>query len=357
MIGGVHSKAPQMFEAFASRDFDSWLATQRVSLACTTYQGGKLLLIGRGVEGRLSIFERSFDRCLGLWSDGQALWLASAFQLWKLTNVLAEGETLDGFDRLYVPRAGYTTGDVDAHDLAVDAAGRPLFVATRFGCLATLSERFGFESLWRPAFLSRLAAEDRCHLNGLAMQNGRPLYVTACSQTDVVDGWRDQRRDGGCVIDITDNRVVADRLSMPHSPRLHEQRLWLLDSGRGYLGFVDQGRFERLTFCPGYARGLAFVDRFAVVGLSKPREHSFIGLELQEQLESRRAQAWCGLQIIDLGSGDVVHWLRIEGNIAELYDVAVLPGVVRPKALGFKTDEISRNVWAVDGGTVKRWTS
>ncbi|MGH8671758.1 MAG: DUF4915 domain-containing protein [Burkholderiales bacterium] len=113
------------------------------------------------------------------------------------------------------------------------------------------------------------------------------------------------------------------------------------------FGHVDvkRGRFEPIAFCPGYLRGLSFVGDFAVVGLSLARDNkTFSGLALDENLEKRGAEARCGLQVIDLRSGDVVHWLRIEGVVKELYDVAVLPGVQRPMALGFKTDEIRRTL-------------
>ena len=174
----------QNLELSASRLFMSWLAEQQVSLAFTTYQAGKLFLLGRKPDGRLSGFERTFERTMGLWSDGQTLWLSSVFQLWRMENMLPSGETTpDGYDRLYVPQIGYTTGDIDIHDVAVDADGRVVFVNTLFGCLATVSPRYSFEPIWKPPFISRLAAEDRCHLNGLAMQDGRPKYATACGRT------------------------------------------------------------------------------------------------------------------------------------------------------------------------------
>jgi uncharacterized protein (TIGR03032 family) len=335
-------------EITCSRHFPAWLARERVSLAITTYQANKLMLIGLTPEGRLSAFERTFPRCMGVWSDGQTIWLATQFQLWRLENMLAEGESADGYDRLYVPRHGYVTGDVDIHDLAVDQAGQPVFVNTLFSCLATLDERYNFRPLWRPPFISRLAAEDRCHLNGLAIEEGRPRYVTAAGQSDVADGWRDRRRDGGCAIDVDSGAVIVDGLSMPHSPRLDGKRLWLLEGGAGRLGFVDlaAGAFTPVAFCPGFARGLALVGGFAVVGLSKARhDKTFQGLPLQEELNRRRGEARCGLDVIDRRTGDAVHWLRIDGPVEELYDVAVLPGVARPKALGFKTDEIRHQVW------------
>ncbi len=338
-----HSK-PRL-ELVGSRQLPEWMREQNVSFAFTTYQTGKLFLIGLQPEGRLSVFERTFNRCMGLWGDGQTLWMSSLYQLWRFENVLEPGQTADGYDRLYVPQVGYTTGDIDIHDVAVDADGRVVFVNTLFGCLATPSETHSFVPLWKPPFVSRLAAEDRCHLNGLAMRDGRPAYVTAVSQSDVADGWRDQRAGGGCVVDVASSEVVATGLSMPHSPRWYRDQLWLLNSGTGFLGTLDtdSGRFEEVAFCPGYLRGLSFVGDFAVVALSGMRQNrTFSGLPLDDNLASRQADPRCGLQVINLVTGDTVHWLRIEGIVEELYDVIALPGVRRPQALGFKTDEIRR---------------
>ncbi len=181
-------------EVTGSPHLSAWLAEQQVSLAFTTYQTGKLFLLGRHPEGRLAVFERTFNRAMGLWADGQTIWLSTLYQLWRFENLLRPGELYQGHDRLYVPKMANTTGDLDIHDVAIDHTGRPVFVATGFGCIATLSERSSFTPLWRPPFLSKLAAEDRCHLNGLALAEGRPRYATAVSTSDVVDGWRDRRQ-------------------------------------------------------------------------------------------------------------------------------------------------------------------
>ena len=330
-----------------SRQFPNWLAEQRISLAFTTYQAGKLFLIVLQADGRLSIFERTFERSMGLCAAGDTLWMSSLYQLWRFDNALQPGQMHDGYDRLYVPQMAYTTGDLDVHDVAQDSLGRVVFVNTLFGCLATTSEAHSFAPLWQPPFITKLAAEDRCHLNGLAMEDGKPRYVTAVSQSDVADGWRDRRQDGGCVIDVASNEVIVTGLSMPHSPRLRNGKLWLLNSGTGYFGSVDldAGKFEPLTFCPGYLRGMCFAGDFAIVGLSKPRENkTFTGLALDDNLAKADSEPRCGLMVIDLASGDIVHWLRIDGVVEELYDVVTLPGVVRPMALGFKTDEIRRTI-------------
>jgi uncharacterized protein (TIGR03032 family) len=260
-----------------------------------------------------------------------------------------------GYDVAYVPRIGYTTGDIDVHDISVAADGRVIFVCTLFGCLATLSERASFQPLWRPAFLSAMVPEDRCHLNGLAMHDGRAAYVTAVADSDVADGWRDRRRDGGCVIDVASNEIVARGLSMPHSPRWYRDRLWLVNSGTGEFGSIElsTGRFKPIAFCPGYLRGLTFVGDYAVVTLSKPRHVTFHGLALDDRLKQHGAEPQCGLLVIDLRTGTIAHWLRLDGSlVTELYDVVTLFGVRQPMALGFKTNEIERLLLVDEEGTL-----
>src|SRR5580704_2258079 len=139
----VMTKAPDQaapteqpwLEVLGSRHFAGWLAEQNVSLALTTYQAGKLFLIGRQAGGRIFVFERTFNRCMGLWADGPTIWMSSLYQLWRLENGLKPGQSHSGHDALYIPRIGYTTGDIDLHDLAVERDGRVVFVATTFNCL------------------------------------------------------------------------------------------------------------------------------------------------------------------------------------------------------------------------------
>jgi len=239
-----------------SRGFADFLSTNRLSLALTSYQTGQLMLIGPLLDGRLSVFQRNFVRAMGLWATPQRLYLATIAQIWRLENVLGQGQLATQqslhYERLYVPRMSHTTGDIDAHELAVDGKNQLVFVNTKYSCLATLDTVHSFKPLWKPRFISKLAPEDRCHLNGLAMQNGAPKYVTAVSRCDVVDGWRERRHEGGILIDVESDRVVTEDLSMPHSPRLNAGTLWVLDSGRGDLCRVDAktGKTEQVAFCP-----------------------------------------------------------------------------------------------------------
>ncbi len=338
--------APQAtLEIQTSRQFPNFLAEQGISLALTTYQAGKLFLLGTRPDGRLSVFERTLERCMGLHATAEALHVATLYQIWKFQNVLPPGTTQNEHDAVFTPRMSWVTGDLDVHDLALGADGTPVFVNTLFSCLASVSATASFTPLWKPRFISRLAAEDRCHLNGMAMRDGKPAFATAVGQSDVADGWREHRRSGGCLIDVESGEVAVTGLSMPHSPRWHNGKLWMLNAGTGDFGWADTaaGKFEPVAFCAGYARGLSLIGDFALIGLSLPRDNkTFTGLPLDDELTRRGAEPRCAVLVIDLRTGDTVHWARFTGVVTELYDVAAIPGSRRPSAIGFRSDEIRR---------------
>lgn len=345
------------FSLTSSPSFPEWLKSVGASIAFTAYHANKLFLVGTGVNG-LMLSERTFPRCMGLAAseDGNTLFLGHQRTLQRFDNIqkhaLQHSETNQA---LFVPHVGWITGDIDIHDVAIDAEGRPLFVATQFNCVATVADDSSFAPVWMPDFISRFIAEDRCHLNGLALHDGKLGYATAISRSDVADGWRDRRNNGGIVIDIVQNAIVAEGLSMPHSPRLYRDRLWLLESGRGQFGFIDKsGRFEEVAFCPGYARGLAFVGNYALVGLSLPRGNALNGLELDSALQQRDTAPRCGLAIFNLTTGSMEHWVRLEGVITELYDVAVLHGIQSPTLVGLKNDEVNRIISVSASGRLGR---
>jgi len=330
-----------------SRGLAGWLETHRVSLAFTSYQTGQLFLVGMLPNGSVSFNQQNFSRAMGICRDGERLWVGSLFQLWRMENMLRLGELANGsFDACFVPREGRTTGDIDIHEIGILANGQPIFVNTKYSCLATIDPVHSFRPLWRPEFISKLAAEDRCHLNGLAMADGAPAYVTAVSQTDVLSGWRARREFGGVIVEVATGRIVTDQLSMPHSPRLVDGKLYALDSGRGQIIAVDPqaGTREDIAFCPGFLRGMAIHDGFAIVTASKPRDGSFKELPLQTEITRRDGEAWCGIFIVDLRHGDIVEWIRLEGAIAELFDVTLLPGLRCPMSLGVGTLEIQSSI-------------
>lgn len=322
------------------------LARLGCSVAVSSYQSGLLYHIGRDPKGGLHVHQAAMPKPMGLaWEGDGRLTLATGAQMLRFENVLGPQERINHvFDACFVPRRVHVTGRLDAHDVGVDADGRVLFVNTRFNCLATLSDRHSFAPVWRPPFIDALVDEDRCHLNGLAMRDGRPAFVTAVSRSNTIDGWRDRRHDGGVVIDVETGAIVCEGLSMPHSPRWHAGALWVLNAGTGELGVIEgletgTGRFAPRAFCPGFLRGLAFHGGLAFVGLSKPRYQRFEGLALDARLREADSEPWCGVQIIDLSSGTCVDWFRIDGPVAELYDVAVIPGFATPMAVPPGSDE------------------
>lgn len=326
-----------------SQGLASFLATNDISLGFTSYQTGRLYLVGHGIDGKLALHEAVYPQAMGVTGDHDRLYLGTLTQIVRMENVLAPGQLAnDAHDKIYVPRNMQTTGNIDIHELGIRSNGRIVFVNTRHSCLCEPSIKHSFKPIWKPEFISKLAPEDRCHLNGLAMAYNEPKYVTAVCKSDVVDGWRDRRHDGGIVVDIETDEILIDGLSMPHSPRFHAGRIWVLNSGTGELGWLDPAdhAFNPVAFFPGFLRGLAFHNDHAFVTLSKPRHGRFEGLELDNKLKEKDADAWCGVQIISLSTGDVVQWLRFDGAITELFDICVFPGVKNPITLGPQSAEI-----------------
>lgn len=343
-FNGFEPSEPKGFVFSASCSMPSWLRSEGISLAFTTYQIGKVFLVGTADNGRLVFSERTFPRVMGLGVHKNGFWLGSQYQLWRFDNYLSSGASYKGCDALYVPSLSFTTGDVDIHDIH-DLDSSPVFVATRFNCLAEPAQGKSFRAVWKPPFIDRLAAEDRCHLNGMAVAGGSPQFVTCVSQSNVSEGWREHRSSGGAVIDVESGDVVSNGLSMPHSPRIHDGRLWIIQSGTGELGTVDivDGRFEPVCFLPGFARGLSIHGDRAVVGVSMPRNNdkTFSGLPLDDRLSKERVAPRCMIAVVNLRTGNLENWIEVSPPVSEIYDVAVIPLVSRPYLVGIRNDDIS----------------
>jgi uncharacterized protein (TIGR03032 family) len=316
--------------------FPQWMSQAGGSVAITTYQAGKVALIGWDGRQVTALF-RDFEKPMGLAVEGARLMLATRHQVLLFADAPLLARTFledqpGRYDALYLPRAAYFTGDLNVHEVAFGAEGLWM-VNTRFSCLAAPSRDYSFESRWRPPFVSATVPEDRCHLNGLAMADGRPRFVTALGPSDEVGGWRPGKATGGVVVDVPTGAVVLRGLSMPHSPRLHDGALWVLNSGAGELWRVELGSFRHEVVCalPGYLRGLSLVGPFALIGLSRIREqHIFGGLPVQ----GRHPRLRCGVAVVDLRTGGLVGGLDFTTGCTELFDVQFLPGVRRPMILG-----------------------
>lgn len=331
----------------ASNGLLAFLNNHNLSICATSYQSGRFYLIGRNPKGGLMVNEEFFQKAMGLFVEGNTILLATLANIYRMKDILRPDQYInDQFTECFVPRTAHFTGVVDAHDVGLGSDGTIYFVNTSHNCIATVSDTHSFTPWWKPKFISQFIAEDRCHLNGMAMEDGMPRYATAVSRSDTIDGWRDRRSDGGVVIDIAADEIICEGLSMPHSPRVYKGKVWLLNSGTGELGFVEKGKgnsigvFKPVVFCPGFVRGLSFHGRFAFVGLSRPRYQRFEGLALDQKLKDADSEAWCGIQVIDLDTGRCVEWFRIDGDIGEMYDVAVLPKAICPKSLGPNSPDV-----------------
>jgi len=343
-MDGSDAAALMRLEIAQSHDFAGWLAERRAAVALSTGAGGRLVLLGASPDGDLTVFLRAFEGAYGVHAAGQSLLLTSDFQIWRFENAVAPGHSASGYDKLFVPRVAYTTGEVNAADVAFAADGSVLFANTLFSCVAAAGPEYSFTPVWRPSFISRLAPEDRCHLTGFATEQGMLRYVTMAAASDVPGGWKAALAAGGLVVDAATDARVAEGLALPVAPRLHGGRLWLNEAASGMFGFVHtaSAAFEEVAFCPGWLAGMAFIDGFALVATSTARGGQAPGgLPLEQNLAAHGARAQTALCVIDLARGEVVHWVRLDG-IAEIRDVAVLPETVRPAALGLAGEDIRR---------------
>ena len=275
---------------------------------------------------------RRFDSPMGMAWRGGRLAIGSKAQVHEyhdVPSVAAKLEPAGKHDSCFVPRRSHYTGDIRIHDVAFAGDGF-WFVATRFSCLATLDANHSFVPRWRPPFITALAAEDRCHLNGLCVVDDEVRFVTALGTTDVAGGWRENKARGGVVMDVRSGETVASGLSMPHSPRWYRDKLWVLESGEGAIGYVDveTGSVETVAKLPGFTRGLTFAGPLAFVGLSEVRESTtFGGLPLTGRLEERQ----CGVWVVNIETGQTVAMLRFEDLVQEIFEVLLLPGIAFPE--------------------------
>lgn len=329
------------FHCVHSNTFPAVLEDLNATLLVTTYQAGKLVVI-RARDGRVSILLRSFDQVMGLAVDQRRLAISTRFQIWHFQNapdIAAQIEPRGTHDACFTPRISHVTGDVRCHELEW-GNDQLWLVNTRFSCLCTLDADYSFLPRWHPPFVTRMAAEDRCHLNGISIVNGSPGYVTALGETDVTDGWREKKATGGCVVDVASEQIIARGLCMPHSPRFYRDRLWVLDSGTGRLLVVDlaTGKTDTVSTLPGYARGLCFSGPYAFVGLSRIREAStFGGIPIAKKLDDLK----CGIWVIDITSGETAAFLEFDAGVEEIFDNRILHGIRYPAVIGLQKETVS----------------
>ena len=320
--------SPAEIEQLASvhtNGFTELLKHFGISLAISTYQAGRLIL-AREEEGKTNTHFRQFNKPMGMVATADRLTLGTAAQIWDFRNVPSAAPRLQPegkHDACYLVRDVKTTGDIDIHEMTwVDE--ELWFINTRFSCLCTFEPGYSFSPKWRPPFITEYDMRDRCHLNGLAVRDGKPRYITALGETDEAGGWRKNKAAGGILMDIENNEFLLRGLSMPHSPRWADNKLWFLESGRGTLNYLHPETGENITVTelPGFTRGLDFVGKYAIIGLSQVRETAvFAGLPLTQTQPVRHSGVW----IVDTTDGEIKAFLKFEKGVQEIFAVSALP--------------------------------
>jgi uncharacterized protein (TIGR03032 family) len=332
-----------------SENLPALLTQLRLSVLISTYQTGHLVVVAAR-QGRLVLTFHQFERAMGIAVKPRAIAVCTRQEVWFVRDapdIAARLEPCGQFDACFLARTAHFTGDIRAHESAW--VGNEFWVVnTLFSCLAALDPRYSFAPRWRPPFVSALVPEDRCHLNGLALVDGRPRYVTALAETDSSEGWRAVKATGGCLIEVPSGQIVARGLALPHSPRVDEGRIFFLHTGKGRLDVVDPmtGRVDAVAELPGIARGLALYGGYAFVGLSKARP-TLEGVPIVE----RRDHLKCGLVVVDLQTGCVIAHLEFRTGVEEIFDVQVLPGTTFPYVSGpWAERDTGQPLWTVPPG-------
>ena len=334
-----------------SESLPGLLAQLRLSVLISTYQTGHLVVVSAR-EGRLTLSFHQFDRAMGIAVKPGTIAVCTRKEVWFLreaADIAAKLQPAGQYDACFLARTSHFTDDIQAHEAAwvVRPEGGSEFwiVNTLFSCLAALHPHYSFAPRWRPAFISALSPEDRCHLNGVAVADGQPRWVTALAETDSPSGWRAVKHNAGCLIDVPGGRVLARGLSLPHSPRVQGNQVFFLNTGQGELAVADPktGQISSVSGLPGVARGLSLHSGYAFIGLSKARP-TLEGVPVVAARDKLR----CALWIVELRTGATAGYLEFCSGVEEIFDVQILPGVVSPYISGPSAEkDVGQPLWTV----------
>jgi uncharacterized protein (TIGR03032 family) len=340
------------FSATYSPQIPELLILLQCSIALTTYQAGKLVLISPNQNKEsLITLPRSFHKPMGMAIEGNNLAIASKDEVILLENSPELAQHYPGnpntYDTLWLPRVTFYTGQVDMHDIAFGHDGI-YAVNTSFSCICKVDGNYNFKPIWQPHFIDSLVSEDRCHLNGMVMINGKPKYVTALGSGNSMQSWRADIVAGGVLMDIEQNEILLQGLSMPHSPKWYNNELYFLQSANGTLSRFDFSKQQAIPLkkFDGFCRGLSIHQDYAFIGFSKLRKNSstFAKLSFSDQAN------FAGIKIIHLPTLAEVGEIRYQTSVDEIYEVMVLPNTLRPNVLN-TMNEVHKQALAIPGAT------
>lgn len=355
------------FGSTHTENFPRILKELNISLAVTSYQAGRLILLCSNGE-RIETHFKRFPRPMGVYADDSRLTLGTLTEVLefrrndrllhkiktgaldnvtKLTRKVLEKdkEAFDDLirkrnlelaemkksDSLYISRASLTTGMINIHDIAWGNDGLWVVNST-FSCLSTLSTDYSFIARWRPHWITELVPEDRCHLNGMAMKDGRPRYVTTFNKFNERDSWKTKTAHDGTLMDIDTDTILLDGLIQPHSPRCHNGSVYLCDSGTGRVMAYHPytRRLSEIIKLQGFTRGLAFYGPLMFAGTSRLRASDIRRpIPISKEYET----TYSGITVVNLSDNSKIAHIHFQGDIDQIYDIAIIPGSARPGLL------------------------
>ena len=322
------------FKSSSSKFLVDLLKNLKCSIIFSTYEAGCVVIISAKGD-KLIQLTRGLTKPMGIAVKDEKLIIASKYELTKFSNENELSRTYppkaSTYDSIYMPRATYYTGELDLHDIEFGDSDKIYAINTSFSCISLINSSYSFTPIWNPNFITELMPEDRCHLNGMAMLNNKPKYVTALSKTNTPGGWRENITSTGILIDVETDEIILENLSMPHSPRIINKKLYLLQSAKGEVIEVNTTKksYKVVSKIPGILRGLAEYGDYIFVGVSKPRKNSKTFQKLPGNIKEQSA----GIVVLYKPTWAIVGEVKYSNTINEIYDVQILPNILRPNII------------------------
>ena len=343
MLNKDESKALAPFSCQFSPQVPELLLKLNCTIAISTYQAGKLVFISAKDEDSLSQLPRNFNKAMGIAEDYENQKIAVACRdeiiLFKNSKELANyyPKAPNKYDALYMPRVTYHTGAVDIHDLSFGLNGNLYAVNTLFSCIIEIDDNYSFKPIWAPPQIDKITSEDRCHLNGMAMLNGKPKYATAFNNGNTPQSWRDNITSSGVVYDIDLNQIICQGLAMPHTPRIFNNELYVLQSATGELTKINtkDGSYEVIVKIDGFVRGMSLHNDYLFIGISKLRKNSSTFGKLDFAKNANQA----GIIIVHLPTKSISGKINYLNSLYEIYDVHIIKNKRIPNILNTLTGD------------------
>jgi len=366
------------FSSTATDNFAKILKALNISLAVRSYQSARLILVrsdGETIDTNL----KAFPRPMGIYADENHIALGTFNQVLEFkraddilesikngsldntgtfsTKVLEKDKEkmqelkeyrdeeiaeVRKADALHLPRASLTTGMINIHDIAWGDEGLWVVNST-FSCLSTLSPDNSFVARWKPKFISKLVPEDRCHLNGMAMLNGKPKYVTTFNMEDSRDSWSEGRIDYGTLIDIDTDEILIEGMIMPHSPKVYKGEVYVCESGLGVVWRYNPITKEKaqVVKLQGFTRGLYFYGGVMFVGLSQVRASE---IKTPSPISTMYDETYAGVWMINLEDNTEIGHIKFDGDVDQIYDIAIIPDSTMPELLNVNSS-LTRHIF------------